>query len=217
MKVSISSAPCLWKWHVPLAMLPHKPALSDHFCAQLNYVTEPWRKDGFSLRYGHMLQNKPIEVHTYSRLYKCQGYSSVCLAWTSARSAGMWNTERSMVWVQLCLFVLHQLRLVYVGNPALQLLWLFREELEFGAVSFRVLPRVIITDLSWRRNQKKYSFKHIHKQIGTKKVSRIICGPSKLITLPQMTLMLISFCKEKLTRRPMFNLSAPPPDDLPFL
>lgn len=47
--------------------------------------------------------------------------------------------------------LLHQLRLVYVCNPALQLLRMFGEELELGAVAFRVLPGVVIADLGWRR------------------------------------------------------------------
>lgn len=51
-------------------------------------------------------------------------------------------------------WLLHQLRLVYVRNPSLQLLRMFRKELELGAITFRMLPRVVITDLSWRGNNK---------------------------------------------------------------
>lgn len=52
-------------------------------------------------------------------------------------------------------WLLHQLCLVYICNPALQLLRMFREKLEFGAITFRMLPRVVIANLSWRKEQKK--------------------------------------------------------------
>lgn len=45
--------------------------------------------------------------------------------------------------------LLHQLRLVQVRDPALQLLRVFGEKLEFGAVTFRMFARVVVPDLSW--------------------------------------------------------------------
>lgn len=62
---------------------------------------------------------------------------------------------RERLTVEVQFYILHQLCLVYVCNPALQLLWMFREELEFGAVTFRMLPGVVITNFSWRKDQKK--------------------------------------------------------------
>lgn len=50
--------------------------------------------------------------------------------------------------------LLHQLRLVYVCNPAFQFLRMFGEELELGAVTFGMLPGIVITDLSWRTEVK---------------------------------------------------------------
>lgn len=48
-------------------------------------------------------------------------------------------------------------------------------------------------------------------------MARFVCGPGRFV-LPQMTLMLISLCKEELTRQPMFNSSdRRPPKDLPLL
>lgn len=44
---------------------------------------------------------------------------------------------------------------------------------------------------------------------------RIVCVASRHTELPQMTLMLISLCKEGLTRQSIFNSSAPPLEDLP--
>lgn len=66
------------------------------------------------------------------------------------------ETETVRQWRCICTFwLLHQLRLVYICNPALQLLRMFREKLEFGAITFRMLPRVIIPNLSWRKERKK--------------------------------------------------------------
>lgn len=128
--------------------------------------------------------------------------------------------------------LLHQLCLVYVCNPALQLLRMLREELEFGAVTLRMLPRVVIADLSWRTDQKnqsstclevfglnKSSTRHqlcscqhsgAPASRGRPNMPRIICVPSCHAALPRMTLMLIFLCKEELTRQPIFNSSAPP-------
>lgn len=96
--------------------------------------------------------------HYCSQLHKCQRKSAVCSACMSAGSADMWKRQRG--WSRRCSSLLHQLCLVYVCNPALQPLRMFREELEFGAVTFRMLPGVVITDLSWRTDQK---IKVIHK------------------------------------------------------
>lgn len=46
--------------------------------------------------------------------------------------------------------LLHQLRLVQVRDPPLQLLRVFGEKLEFGAVTLRMLARVVIPDLGWK-------------------------------------------------------------------
>jgi len=53
---------------------------------------------------------------------------------------------------------LHQLSLVDVGNPPLQLLRVFGEELELGAVALRVFPGVVVANFSCeetREEQKK--------------------------------------------------------------
>lgn len=51
--------------------------------------------------------------------------------------------------------LLHQLRLVYVCDPALQFLRVFGEELELGAVTFGVLPGIVVADLSWRTDERR--------------------------------------------------------------
>lgn len=90
--------------------------------------------------------------HYCSQLHKCQRKSAVCSACVSA---GYANQQRGREWRRSSTsWLLHQLCLVYVCNPALQLLRMLREELEFGAVTFRMLPRVVIADLSWRTEQK---------------------------------------------------------------
>ena len=43
----------------------------------------------------------------------------------------------------------HQLRLVYLSDPSLQLLRVLGEELELGTVAFGVLSGVVVTDLRW--------------------------------------------------------------------
>lgn len=50
---------------------------------------------------------------------------------------------------------LHQLSLVDLSNPPLQLLWVLGEELELGAVALWVFPGVVVTNFSW----KKYTVK----------------------------------------------------------
>lgn len=93
--------------------------------------------------------------HYCSQLHKCQRRSAVCSACVSAGHA---NQQRGREWRRSSTrSLLHQLRLVYVCDPALQLLRMLREELEFGAVTFRMLPRVVIADLSWRTDQKNQS------------------------------------------------------------
>ena len=46
--------------------------------------------------------------------------------------------------------VLHELCLVYISDPPLQLFRVFGKELEFGAVAFRMLPRVVVPYFRWR-------------------------------------------------------------------
>lgn len=41
-----------------------------------------------------------------------------------------------------------------LSDPPLQLLWVFGEELELGAVALWVFPRVIVTDFSWKMRRK---------------------------------------------------------------
>lgn len=75
---------------------------------------------------------------------------------------------------------------MYVCNPALQPLRMFREELEFGAVTFRMLPGVVITNLSWRTDQK---IKVIHKHSEQTKVKSGVyyAAVSTVVLLPVET------------------------------
>lgn len=49
---------------------------------------------------------------------------------------------------------LHQLSLVDVSNPPLQLLRVLREELELGAVALWVFAGVVVANFSWRKVKK---------------------------------------------------------------
>lgn len=159
--------------------------------------------------------------------------------WSLITAVNYRNVRGSLVFAQpeqgqVCqawsvLWLLHQLRLVYLGDPALQLLRMFGEKLEFGAVTFRMLPGVVIPDLSWleeeeKRNNAKLNVKHIHTQsekikledadVICSSVPEIISLPSCYTALPRMTLMLIPLCEKELTRQPIFNSSAPPSEDV---
>lgn len=116
--------------------------------------------------------------------------------------------------------LLHQLRLVYVCNPALQLLRMFGEELELGAVSFRVLPGVVIADLSWgtdeRRRSKTWRSRSAAERGRGWGGEARAGGPGFLF--PALSgrvaragtslALLMSPRKEQLTRQPIFNSSA---------
>lgn len=165
-------------------------------------------------------------AHYCSQLRKGQrksGFWSVCMRPLSLQV--QFEIMVKLRWS--CVFgFLHQLCLVNVSDPSLQLLWMFREKLELGAVTFRMLPWVVITNLSWSKGTKKVqtysqtskvkpdvmrSFRTTGSFSGEDglNMSGLICVPSCHTALPQMTLMPISLCKE-LTRQPIFNSSASP-------
>ncbi len=113
----------------------------------------------------------------------------VCCLFSPYECRYVKTKERLIVEVQFYVFwLLHQLRLVYICNSALQLLWMFREELEFGAVTFRMLARVVITNLSWSKDQgkkKKINVKRIHKHSQQIKVkSDVYAVFSTMVLLP---------------------------------
>lgn len=97
--------------------------------------------------------------------------------------------------------LLHQLRLVYIRDPALQFLRMFGEELELRAVTFRMLPGVVITDLGWRTDERGGETTQLKPGINSALSGHAArAGMSPLISLH----------KEELTRHPIFNSSAPP-------
>lgn len=48
---------------------------------------------------------------------------------------------------------LHELSLVDLSDPPLQFLWVLGEELELGAVTLRVFPRVIVSNFSCKMSK----------------------------------------------------------------
>lgn len=52
-------------------------------------------------------------------------------------------------------FTLHQLSLVDLSNPPLQLLWVLGKKLELGAVALWVFPGVIVTNFSWKMGKER--------------------------------------------------------------
>lgn len=56
---------------------------------------------------------------------------------------------------------LHELSLVDISNPPLQLLWVLGEELELGAVTLWVFPGVVVTNFSWKMGKKTQQRKRL--------------------------------------------------------
>lgn len=72
---------------------------------------------------------------------------------------------------------LHQLSLVDLSDPPLQLLRMLREELEFGAVALWVLPWVVVPNFGWENaEQDIFNF----QEESYTNVSKVWCKPVRV-------------------------------------